>query len=101
MSRHPIDVVSLVFGVLFAAIGGAYLVPGVALRELWSPQLVPLVLVVLGLWLIASTLRRRGGSEDAPDQADDRAGSTDPDADDETDTSTTDEHAPADERSQA
>ena len=79
MSRHPLDLVSLVFGVVFAAIGVVYLIPTIGLRALWSPQLWPVVLVVAGLWLIASTMRRRSrdANEPAPGQDDAAPGQDD------------------------
>lgn len=58
MHRHPIDAVSLVAGAIFAVIGVTFLLPGMAVGDLWAPELWPIVLVVLGVWLVASTLRR-------------------------------------------
>lgn len=65
MNRHPLDPVSLLFGVIFAAVGVVYLLPGVGLGSLVSPRIWPILLVVLGVALIASTLRRRSDAANA------------------------------------
>jgi hypothetical protein len=68
MKRHSLDVVSLVFGLIFVAIAGSWIV-----RRNWSVGLpgagwyVAAALIVAGLFGIISTLRR--GDSDAPPAA--------------------------------
>ena len=100
MSRHPLDLVSLLFGAVFTAIGVVYLIPTIGLRALWSPQLWPALLVVVGLWLIASTMRRRSRSEDGPapgndDSADAHRASQDPADAHSVSTDPADAHSPS------
>lgn len=55
MKRHPLDAVSLVFGVLFAGLGTLYLA-GLAVNDLVT-RFWPAALVVLGLAILFSSRR--------------------------------------------
>jgi uncharacterized membrane protein HdeD (DUF308 family) len=63
MRRHSLDLLSLLFGLLFLAAAGAFLLdlpaPGV-LRLRW---LVPVIGIILGVGLLRSALR--GARDDA------------------------------------
>ena len=64
MNRHPLDAVSLLFGAVFTAIGLVTLAgPGVPLRWFDPRAVLPLVAVLAGLWLLASTRRRNRDEE--------------------------------------
>lgn len=72
MERHRLDGISLAFGVLFLAVGLAVLTDTWQVARLWTPELWPALLVLVGLWLLATTARRRddagaGGDEQAPE----------------------------------
>lgn len=81
MRRHPIDALSLAFGLVFVGLAGALLTPGLGLATLASPWLWPTLLIVLGAVLLVSSLPRPRTSTqgDLPDGADD--GATVPDDD--------------------
>ena len=58
MTRHDTDLVSLAFGLLFAAVGAVMLADGrLALSWDW---LVPAIAIAFGAILIAAGWRRRG-----------------------------------------
>jgi cytochrome c-type biogenesis protein CcmH/NrfF len=60
MNRHPLDPVSLVFGLAFAAIGLATLVLAEVPLAWLDPRIVlPLVALLAGAWLLVSATRRR------------------------------------------
>ncbi len=65
MKPHPLDVVSLLGGLLFVGLGGAFLLDA---TNVWSADITwvpPIVLIVLGLAGVLSTFARRSpGSED-------------------------------------
>jgi hypothetical protein len=61
MKRHSFDAVSLVFGLLFAAIGALYLAGNVDVADLVA-RFWPAALVLLGLAMLFSTRR----TEEAP-----------------------------------
>lgn len=72
MERHPLDLISLGFGVLFALTGLAFLLGDVPLlRVVQLRWLVPLLVLVLGLWLLASSAvssrRVEGDGGEAPE----------------------------------
>ncbi|MDQ1520632.1 MAG: hypothetical protein QOI55_1705 [Actinomycetota bacterium] len=59
MNRHPLDIVSLLGGLLFVGLGGAFLLDAL---NTWSADLTwvpPIVLIVLGLAGVLSTVNRR------------------------------------------
>ena len=59
MTRHPLDIVSLVAGLLFAGLGVAFLLDAL---DAWSADLTwvpPIVLIVLGLAGVLSTVVRQ------------------------------------------
>lgn len=58
MRRHPIDALSLAFGLLFVGIAGTLLAPGLGPAALASPWLWPILLIVLGAALLLSSLPR-------------------------------------------
>jgi hypothetical protein len=60
MTRHSLDAVSLVFGILFATIGLTTLALGAELPLAWIDLRVvlPSVAVGAGLWLLVSASRR-------------------------------------------
>ena len=64
MSRHPADPVSLVFGMLFAAIGLVLLTGGV--RALSLAWVGPLTAVALGALLILAARSARTVLDDQP-----------------------------------
>lgn len=56
MGRHPADLVSLGFGVLFTLTGLTFLLGDVPLlRAVQLRWLVPLLVLFLGLWLLVSS----------------------------------------------
>lgn len=66
MHRHPFDLVSLLFGAVFAFLGAAALLTDVRLLRMLTVfdlrWLGPLVVLALGLWLLLSAgLSGRGG----------------------------------------
>ena len=74
MQRHPFDVVSFLFGLLFAALAGAWLLTEESIDPDLADWFWPAVLVVGGAIVLASTLRRRdtetidmGGEADPED----------------------------------
>ncbi|MFO8076151.1 MAG: hypothetical protein R6T85_08530 [Egibacteraceae bacterium] len=71
MRRHPIDALSLAFGLVFVGLAGALLTPGLGLAALTSPWLWPTLLIVLGAVLLVSSLPRPQRSTDpGPSQRD-------------------------------
>jgi len=60
VKRHPVDVFSLVFGVVFAVLGGTYLVSRVDYSKLHLEWLWPIPLIAIGLLIIA--MAAGGGS---------------------------------------
>ena len=61
--RHPLDTLSLVFGLLFAALA----IPVLVTDTPWdfdAAWLVPAVIVAIGFVIGASAFRRREGSDD-------------------------------------
>lgn len=69
MERHPLDPLSLLFGAAFTALGVALLLPAVRLADLWQPALWPLLLVLLGAWLLLTTVRGQRRREEGDDEA--------------------------------
>jgi cytochrome c oxidase subunit IV len=65
MERHPLDLVSLVAGVIFSLVGLAFLVGALGSVDVQLRWLWPVVLVVLGLALLAGN--RPGRSRQQPD----------------------------------
>jgi hypothetical protein len=64
MTRHPADLVSLTFGLLFATIGAVLLFGSVdALRLDW---IVPAVTIILGVLLIVVARSRPRTPDDQP-----------------------------------
>jgi hypothetical protein len=60
MKRHPLDIVSLVGGLLFMGLGFAFLLDAL---DKWSADVTwvpPIVLIALGLAGVLSTVGRRG-----------------------------------------
>lgn len=63
--RHPLDVLSLVFGLLFAALA----IPVLVTDTPWdfdAGWVVPAVIVAIGLVIGASAIRRRTDEENPP-----------------------------------
>lgn len=58
MERHPLDVLSLVFGVVFAGLGLLFLAGGLDLSEVPTAAVWPVPLILLGLVLAAVGARR-------------------------------------------
>ena len=58
MKRHPLDPVSLVFGLLFAGLGGAFLLARIDIATTGLRWVWPLPLLALGALLIALGARR-------------------------------------------
>jgi hypothetical protein len=77
VSRHDADLTSLIAGLVFVAIGVAYLLNAMDVVEVDAKWVVPLALVGLGLAGLAGSLtrvsrdRRDRGSEPAPEPEDD------------------------------
>lgn len=61
MRRHDLDAVSLVSGLVFAAVGIAFLTGRVDVMRLDPTWLAPVAAIVLGLVLIARLVRRGRG----------------------------------------
>jgi cytochrome c oxidase subunit IV len=69
MQRHPADLISLIFGVLFAGAGSLMLVDRLDLLT-QARWILPLLLIVLALAMLASaswSARRRDGDGEAAD----------------------------------
>lgn len=67
MTRHSTDPISLVFGVLFTAIGGMLAFTDVRWETLDTGWVVPGVLLMLGAAILWSTLQRlRPGDREDP-----------------------------------
>lgn len=67
MHRHPLDIVSLLFGVMFLVIAGTT-AAGIGLWSPGSRWYLPVTLIAVGaIGLIATTLRRssRSGNDDS------------------------------------
>ncbi|GEM_PF-1029847 len=73
MHRHPIDALSLAFGLVFVGLAVAVLAPGLGPATLASPWLWPAVLIVLGAALLLSSLPRPERSPGAGPTDRDRA----------------------------
>ena len=58
MKRHPIDLVSLVFGVTFVIGGGAFLVTDLDLVDLRAGWLAPLGVLFIGVLLFVASIKR-------------------------------------------
>lgn len=65
MKRHPLDPLSLIFGVLFAGMGLAFLVTRLDITNANLRWIWPLPLLGLGAFMIAFGMHR--SSEAAPD----------------------------------
>lgn len=57
--RHDRDVVSLVFGLIFVAIGGGFLLTDVAGADVDPGRVGPVALIAIGLIGLLASLRRR------------------------------------------
>ena len=67
MTRHPVDLISLAFGLLFAAIGAVLLVGDLDLLSLdW---VAPVAAIAIGVALILAARSRRPATEDPPPAA--------------------------------
>lgn len=86
MERHRTDVVSLLFGLLFAGTAAGVLL-GVPLGFLWSRATLPVLLILVGVWVLATVggdgQRRRAepehdsrDREDTSEETDERTGQT-------------------------
>jgi hypothetical protein len=64
MSRHPADLISLTFGLAFAAIGVVLLFGSI--DELRLDWVIPAAIVILGVLLIVAARPRRGEAGDQP-----------------------------------
>jgi len=58
MRRHPIDLVSLVFGVMFVISGGVFLVTDLDLVDLRTGWLAPLGVLFIGVLLFVASIKR-------------------------------------------
>lgn len=66
MKRHPLDVLSLVFGLIFLLVAGSWIVRNSLRIELPDPGwYIAGALIVAGLFGIISTLRPRKGDKPA------------------------------------
>lgn len=63
MQRHPLDAVSLVFGLLFAALGLGVLIDAATIWRLGLDRWWPLALMAAGLWLLLSARSNRTQNE--------------------------------------
>lgn len=61
MERHRFDLLSALFGAVFVTIAGIHLLAGVVDIHLRWDVLWPLVVIVGGLGLLWSAMRRSGG----------------------------------------
>lgn len=64
MQRHPLDIMSLLFGAIFLMIGLAGLAEA-SWFDLRLELAVPIIVIVLGLGVLASTRRPKDPSVDA------------------------------------
>lgn len=64
MRKHPVDVLSLVAGLLFVAIGGIYLVGDLDVVDIDGRFVAPTALMIIGLGGLAVALRGRPSAED-------------------------------------
>jgi len=71
MNRHRIDLLSLFFGLMFAGIGGVFLVGGVDVTDLGADWIWPLPLILAGLMILAAAFRRGVESPEPVATADD------------------------------
>jgi cbb3-type cytochrome oxidase subunit 3 len=70
MKRHPLDPFSLIFGIMFAVLGGLLLNTHIDIAALSGLWLLALPLFFLGLLFVAFGLNRvRRVREDAPEAA--------------------------------
>ena len=67
MTRHPADLISLTFGLLFAAIGVLLLFGRI--DDLRLDWVLPAATVILGVLLIAVARSRRSQPDDEPTEA--------------------------------
>src|SRR5437764_15174354 len=80
MRRHRLDPISMIFGVLFAVIGGAFLFGNIDVATLPPALSWPVPLVVLGLAIISLALsgsrpeRREASVTEAPFGSEQEAG---------------------------
>jgi hypothetical protein len=58
MRRHSIDLVSLVFGVMFVIGGGAFLVTDLDLVDLRAGWLAPLGVLLIGVLLFVASIKK-------------------------------------------
>ena len=64
MQRHPLDVISLIFGVLFFVVGLPFLLGRVDLFTLDLSWAWPLVAIALGAALLITSRRDRSSRDD-------------------------------------
>jgi hypothetical protein len=72
MTRHRLDIVSLVGGLLFVGLGVAFLLDAL---DAWSADITwvpPIVLIVLGVAGVLSTVGRRDTGDDDLNEATER-----------------------------
>ena len=70
MKRHPLDPFSLIFGIMFAVLGGLLLNTHVDIAALSGRWLLVLPLFFVGLMFVASGMNRvRKSREDYPEPA--------------------------------
>jgi protein-S-isoprenylcysteine O-methyltransferase Ste14 len=59
MTRHPVDVLSLAFGLAFTVLGVAALSsPELSLDWLRAEVILPTLALIAGVWILASAQRR-------------------------------------------
>ena len=78
MQRHDFDLISFLFGLLFAGLATAWLVTGEAIDADLTKWLWPLILVVGGAVVLSSTLSRARNDGAARVAAGGGAGNDDP-----------------------
>lgn len=69
MERHNLDVLSLVFGIIFALVGIVTLFDQFFFEVVDLRWFVPVVLIALGVGLLATSARRNDGTESVSDEA--------------------------------
>jgi len=82
MNRHELDPLSLVFGLLFALVGGSFLFNKLSVTDVWPVWVWPAPVLALGLLLVLyggkRVLRGREGEAEFESEVDDSPGKRPP-----------------------